>query len=185
MGEAALAFANPTTVRVAVRISDPHRAAAVREGLSKARMTIVSNLAGADLLLTDNEDFLSRAVPCVFLGEARNAPGCVPIDASIEQIDAAVMAVAAGLVVRSPPKDRSFGPATSQEDESLLTPRELQVLDRIAAGLTNKGIARELGISLHTVKFHVESIFRKLGARTRTHALAIAQERRLLQIIHL
>jgi DNA-binding NarL/FixJ family response regulator len=66
-----------------------------------------------------------------------------------------------------------------------LTPRELEVLAAIADGDTNKVIARRLGISLHTVKFHVESLFRKLGARTRTEALAKASERRLSDTITL
>ena len=66
-----------------------------------------------------------------------------------------------------------------EESGALLTPRELEVLGAIGEGLTNKAIARRLEISLHTVKFHVESVFRKLGARTRTEALAKAAERRV------
>jgi DNA-binding CsgD family transcriptional regulator len=60
----------------------------------------------------------------------------------------------------------------------LLTPRELDVLAAIGAGSSNKAIARDLGISLHTVKFHIESLFRKLGARTRAEAVAKGLERR-------
>jgi DNA-binding NarL/FixJ family response regulator len=71
------------------------------------------------------------------------------------------------------------GFAAASEPDSLLTPREVEVLGAIGEGLTNKAIARKLGISLHTVKFHVESLFRKLGARTRTEALAKAAERRV------
>jgi len=71
------------------------------------------------------------------------------------------------------------GFAAAREADELLTPRELEVLGAIGEGLTNKAIARRLGISLHTVKFHVESLFRKLGARTRTEALAKASERRV------
>jgi DNA-binding NarL/FixJ family response regulator len=63
------------------------------------------------------------------------------------------------------------------ETQGLLTPRELEVLAALAEGMTNKAIARRLDISLHTVKFHVESLFRKLGARTRTEAVARASER--------
>jgi DNA-binding NarL/FixJ family response regulator len=71
------------------------------------------------------------------------------------------------------------GFAPEPEPPALLTPRELEVLAAIGEGLTNKAIARRLDISLHTVKFHVESLFRKLGARTRTEALAKAAERRV------
>lgn len=75
--------------------------------------------------------------------------------------------------------DASAGFAAASEPDALLTPRELEVLGAIGEGHTNKAIARKLGISLHTVKFHVESLFRKLGARTRTEALAKAAERRV------
>ena len=70
-------------------------------------------------------------------------------------------------------------------DRHRLTPRELEVLAALAEGMTNKAIARRLNISLHTVKFHVESLFRKLGARTRTEAVAKASERRRYETITL
>jgi len=72
----------------------------------------------------------------------------------------------------------AFAPLAEADLGALLTPREMEVLGAIGEGLTNKAIARRLGISLHTVKFHIESVFRKLGARTRTEALARAAERR-------
>ena len=75
--------------------------------------------------------------------------------------------------------DANAGFTAAAEPDTLLTPRELEVLGAIGEGLTNKAIARKLGISLHTVKFHVESLFRKLGARTRTEALARAAARRV------
>ena len=81
----------------------------------------------------------------------------------------------ADIVMQAP----AAGFAAAREADELLTPRELEVLGAIGEGLTNKAIARRLGISLHTVKFHVESLFRKLGARTRTEALAKAAERRV------
>lgn len=73
----------------------------------------------------------------------------------------------------------AFASAAEDEQLALLTPRELEVLAAIGEGLTNKAIARRLDISLHTVKFHIESLFRKLGARTRTEALARAAERKV------
>lgn len=75
--------------------------------------------------------------------------------------------------------ETGFAAAPETEPRALLTPREVEVLAAIGEGLTNKAIARRLAISLHTVKFHVESLFRKLGARTRTEALAKAAERRV------
>jgi len=72
-----------------------------------------------------------------------------------------------------------FAALKETEFRALLTPREIEVLGAIGEGLTNKAIARRLDISLHTVKFHIESLFRKLGARTRTEAVAKASERQL------
>jgi DNA-binding CsgD family transcriptional regulator len=99
--------------------------------------------------------------------------------------DLRVLFVAAGHeVVEGEPadivmSDAPAGFAAVVEADALLTPRELDVLGAIGEGLTNKALARKLGISLHTVKFHIESVFRKLGARTRTEALAKAAERRV------
>ena len=55
-----------------------------------------------------------------------------------------------------------------------LTPRELDVLAALAEGASNKAIARRLGISVHTVKFHIASLFDKLDAEGRTEAVAQA-----------
>jgi two-component system, NarL family, response regulator YdfI len=52
-----------------------------------------------------------------------------------------------------------------------LTPRELEVLEVLGQGLSNRAIASLLAISEHTVKFHVSSIFSKLGAENRTDAV--------------
>jgi DNA-binding CsgD family transcriptional regulator len=63
-----------------------------------------------------------------------------------------------------------------------LTPRELDVLALLAEGASNKTIARQLGISVHTAKFHVSSILDKLDATGRTDAVAHAARR---GVIHL
>ncbi len=55
--------------------------------------------------------------------------------------------------------------------EERLTPRELEVLDVLSQGLSNRAIAARLQISEHTVKFHISSIFAKLGAENRTDAV--------------
>jgi DNA-binding NarL/FixJ family response regulator len=62
--------------------------------------------------------------------------------------------------------------------QPLLTPRETEVLVAVSDGLSNKEIARRLEISLHTVKFHIESLLRKLGARSRAEAVAKGLARR-------
>jgi DNA-binding CsgD family transcriptional regulator len=63
-----------------------------------------------------------------------------------------------------------------------LTPRELEVLELLAEGASNKTIARRLGISVHTAKFHVRSLIDKLDATGRTDAVAHAAR---LRVIHL
>ena len=80
-------------------------------------------------------------------------------------------------------------PALSAGDRSgtaiapqTLTPRETEVLGMIADGLGNKIIAARLGISTHTVKFHIASIFAKLEAGSRTEAVTIGIRKGLLMI---
>jgi DNA-binding NarL/FixJ family response regulator len=63
-----------------------------------------------------------------------------------------------------------------------LTPREREVLDALARGLGNKQIATQLGVSERTVKFHVSSLFEKLGAGNRTEAVAIAARAGLVEM---
>ncbi|HLE29036.1 MAG TPA: response regulator transcription factor [Anaerolineales bacterium] len=63
-----------------------------------------------------------------------------------------------------------------------LTPRESEVLRHVAAGLTNKAIALRLGISEHTVKFHLGSAMSKLGAASRAEAVAVAMRRGLISV---
>jgi DNA-binding NarL/FixJ family response regulator len=64
----------------------------------------------------------------------------------------------------------------------VLSPRELEVLRGVAAGQTNKAIALKLGISEHTVKFHLGSAMTKLGAVSRAEALASAIRQGLLSV---
>jgi DNA-binding CsgD family transcriptional regulator len=63
-----------------------------------------------------------------------------------------------------------------------LTPRELDVLALLAEGASNKAIARQLGISVHTVKFHVGSLLDKLDATGRTDAVAHAARRGVIDL---
>ncbi len=66
--------------------------------------------------------------------------------------------------------------------EEPLTPREIEVLELLAEGRSNKSIAERLGISDQTVKFHVASILAKLGASNRTEAVRFAVRRGLVSL---
>ena len=63
-----------------------------------------------------------------------------------------------------------------------LTPRELEVLAAMADGASNKAIARQLGISFHTAKFHVAAILTKLNADSRTEAVMRAAQLGLVML---
>ena len=110
----------------------------------------------------------------------------LPNDISPDQLDAALEAAASGLVVLHPAHFQAAVPAASLAPRPLeellepLTPRESEVLQMLAAGLGNKEIAAKLGISEHTVKFHVGSILGKLGAATRTEAVSLGIRRGLV-----
>ncbi len=98
--------------------------------------------------------------------------GLIRRDAGAVQLTAALWAVAEGLLTEDPslaaPRPAAEpGAAAPVED---LTPRELQVLQLLAEGLSNRAIAQQLEISEHTVKFHLNAIFGKLGVQSRTEA---------------
>jgi NarL family two-component system response regulator YdfI len=100
-------------------------------------------------------------------------------DSGIEEILAAIQAAHAGLVLLDPDVTQQLAsripaptaqPTTGFDD---LTPREIEVLRMLAEGLGNREMAARLGISDHTVKFHISSILDKFGAATRTEAVTM------------
>jgi DNA-binding CsgD family transcriptional regulator len=72
--------------------------------------------------------------------------------------------------------------SASTDRDVALTPRELEVLILLAEGKSNKDIARRLGISVHTAKFHVGALIDKLDAVGRTDAVAHAARRGVIQL---
>jgi DNA-binding NarL/FixJ family response regulator len=113
--------------------------------------------------------------------------GVLAHDASGPEIGAAIEAVTAGLLVLDP-ETMAIGSGTAAGSprpsadalRAPLTPREIEVLRMMADGLPNKLIAAGLGISGHTVKFHVAAIFAKLGAGSRTEAVTLALRQGLI-----
>jgi DNA-binding NarL/FixJ family response regulator len=110
----------------------------------------------------------------------------LPGDISPEQLIAALQAVASGLLVLHPSHAEEGLAASSAPANALdelaesLTSRELEVLQMLASGLSNKEIAVRLNISGHTAKFHVASILGKLGAGSRAEAVALGIRRGLV-----
>lgn len=125
----------------------------------------------------------------------------LPPAASAGQIIAAVEAVSAGLAALAPETLAALLPPPAPNVEELLTtlgagrplppaeperdaltPREREVLEMLAEGLSNKEIAWRMNISEHTVKFHLASVFAKLDVSTRTEAVMQGLRRGLLMM---
>jgi len=110
------------------------------------------------------------------LDTARIPHAILADDAEPEEIVAAAVAIAAGLIAFQARIVTSSapGPAAGNRPDvrERLTARESDVLAELARGVPNKTIAARLAISEHTVKFHVASIFAKLGVASRTEAVA-------------
>jgi DNA-binding NarL/FixJ family response regulator len=111
----------------------------------------------------------------------------VPREASAAELRAATTAAAQGFTVVPAALATRLLPARVPEPEldvslESLTPREREVLDLLAQGLTNRQIADRLGISEHTAKFHVAAVSAKLGAASRTEAVTRGVRRGLVTL---
>ena len=102
---------------------------------------------------------------------AAGASGFVSKDWEAREVARAVRMVGLGQTMFAP---------TSEQPAPLLSEREREVLDLIAAGSTNREIASSLYLSPHTVKEHTSALYRKLGARNRAEAVQRAQRVGLL-----
>jgi DNA-binding NarL/FixJ family response regulator len=181
MTEAALRLAL-ARLRVAVLAADPRRALVLSRLVRDLGHDVVHGPASASVVLTDGVA-APDGMPSVSIGnDGENHRGRLLRDASAEQIDAALRAVAAGLSVSvADEPGRRFEALPEPDEPALLTPRELEVLRDVADGLTNKEIAGHLGISLHTVKFHLESLMRKLVVSSRAEAVSKSMRLKLLE----
>ena len=110
----------------------------------------------------------------------------IPRDSGMDEILAAITAAQAGLVLLDPAVTQNLAAriptshAQSPPTLDALTPREIEVLRMLAEGLGNREMGTRLGISDHTVKFHISSILDKLGAATRTEAVTMGIRRGII-----
>ena len=138
-----------------------------------AVLDLVAEAAGVPmLLLTDSQAAVAEAL-------AGGAAGVLSAGIGPATLAAAVAAAAGGLVVLDGSLAEGLIPTATDLDETLrpierLTPRESEVLQLLARGMTNAEIGSRLGVSEHTAKFHVGAVLGKLGARSRAEAVAVA-----------
>ena len=162
--------------------------AGLRSLLSSDRgIQVMEETNEADVIITSasfnsftNEEFYAPSPASIlFLSndplDAREAArfqfpwGILPLDASAEELCAAVHALSQGLIVGE--RSLLYPPEDEPNSNSPLTERETEVLNLLSRGLANKQIASRLGISEHTIKFHVSSIYQKLNVTNRTEAV--------------
>ncbi|HQV71156.1 MAG TPA: response regulator transcription factor [Thermoflexales bacterium] len=157
---------------------------------------VVSDAAFADVVVLGDGRPPRAEVPithAVLLGDENSLPalrrlnlggwGIVPPNADKSELQTAVRAAAQGYALMPARALEARLPAQPSPDtEVALTPRELEILERVSRGLPNKAIAFELGISENTVKFHMAAILEKLNAASRAEAVSIAARLGLLML---
>jgi DNA-binding NarL/FixJ family response regulator len=189
---------------VELSFADAELAERVRDILAAGRGFVVAgddDGAEPEVLVTDALEEPSAegapTVPVVVVADSdpvaalrMGAAAALAPDVGADALRAAVRAAAAGLAAVSADLarrllDPSGGSEHDGEEDTpaaSLTPREMQVLQLLAEGASNKAIARRLGITPHTVKFHVAAVAGKLGATGRTDAVAKAMRLGLVMV---
>jgi two-component system nitrate/nitrite response regulator NarL len=172
----------PYRLRVALLASNGAAHDRLATLIAQCGHELVEAAASPDAVLTDGvADVVPPAAAVAVGAEGGDFAGWLPPDAGAAQVDAALRAVAAGLTVRATPPHSPNFDSLPEEPPVLLTPREIEVLGALGNGMTNKEVARVLGISPHTVKFHIESLFRKLGAASRAEAVAKGMRQQIVE----
>jgi DNA-binding NarL/FixJ family response regulator len=162
--------------RIAIELGDRGLAAVLTADLALTPgLAIVRREERADITITDRLERASGRKVLLIGEDATAAPGGSDISVlrSTEPrlIAAATLLIAGGHRLE-PEADPE--PAPTAEGLPVLTARERQVAELLVEGASNKIIARRLGISVHTAKFHVAAVLEKLSARNRSDAVAIA-----------
>jgi DNA-binding NarL/FixJ family response regulator len=139
------------------------------ELLEETALAVAEDGTQSLVLLSDDEGSVSKLRDLSLRGW-----GIVPPDAPSEELGAAVAAAAQGLTVlpKALAEQLLAEPAVVEELSEPPTAREREVLGLLGQGFSNKMIARELHISEHTVKFHISSLYVKLGVSNRAEAVS-------------
>ena len=139
------------------------------ELLEETALAVAEDGTQSLVLLSDDEGSASKLRDLSLRGW-----GIVPSDAPTEELGAAVAAAAQGLTVlpKALAEQLLAEPAVAEELSEPPTAREREVLGLLGQGFSNKMIARELHISEHTVKFHISSLYAKLGVSNRAEAVS-------------
>ncbi len=179
-------------IRVLLSVSSPALRAGLRALLSSDKTikvvndsldeqneadVVITSASPASLFRNDADSALSAGILLLSddqlnVQEMRRlyrAWGILPTDSSAEELTAAIHALSQGLIVGTPAL--LFESESEPLERGPLTERETEVLGLLSKGLANKQIAATLGISEHTVKFHVSSIYTKLNVTNRTEAV--------------
>jgi DNA-binding NarL/FixJ family response regulator len=173
---------------LAAQILDAELDAVLVDGSGDHSDVLLDAISASDLASETAVIVLLDHAPAGWVADALRAGvrAILPAAVSADQLAPAIDAAIAGLFIIHPSELTAVLPAASAvsspmpELAELLTPREREVLQMLASGLANKEIAAKLSISDHTVKFHVASILGKLGASTRTEAVALGIRRGLV-----
>jgi DNA-binding NarL/FixJ family response regulator len=181
-------------IRVLLNVSSPALRAGLRALLSsdntiKIINDVLDEESEADVVITSashvsfsNRDVndVSSAATLLLSDDPLNARemrrfsrvwGILPTESSAEELTAAIHALSQGLIVGTSTLLFESDSESEPLSHGPLTDRESEVLGLVAKGLANKQIAVALGISEHTVKFHVSSIYTKLNVTNRTEAV--------------
>jgi DNA-binding NarL/FixJ family response regulator len=178
-------------LRVTIASDNPLRRAAlvmrlaVFGDLAVNEAALVDDIRNADVVVADTINASPSSAPVLYLVRdsseasqaiARGARGVMLRTAGPQRLHSGIRAVADGMVIVDDEVADAVMPHARARVDLIepLTPREQQVAQLLAGGLTNKEIAQRLGITEHTVKFHLNGLMRKLGVSTRTEAVVQA-----------
>jgi DNA-binding NarL/FixJ family response regulator len=196
--------ASAATLLVAVDVDDETLMERLEKALAADKANVViTELAGdpyPDIIVTTHLSGGEDALVILLSDEPLTGPlrlrdnflrAVLPTNVASRELCAAIGAVAEGLVVMTPEMFQTVLDIAGDQEpdghqvgslEAALTAREGQVLALLADGGSNKHIARALGVSVHTAKFHVSALMSKLGARSRADVVAIGLRRGLIAL---